>query len=111
LDNYGIHKSRQTMAASRRLPRIRLHFLPPYSPDENRIERLWQDLHAAVTRNHKHTSLVDLCGDVARYLDAVTPWVPGRGPVLLKTAHKGTVDTRTDSSSAKRDVSESRSVI
>jgi transposase len=30
-----------------------LHFLPPYCPDDNRIERLWKDLHDNVTRNHK----------------------------------------------------------
>lgn len=86
LDNYGIHKSTEAKAALRRLTRVQLHFLPPYSPDHNRIERLWQDLHANVTRNHKHTSIVSLCGDVARYLDAATPWVPGGVPVLLKVA-------------------------
>jgi len=70
LDNYGIHHSAETRAALRRLPRIRLHFLPPYCPDENRIERLWEDLHAAVTRNHRHDNLVDLCQDVIAWLDA-----------------------------------------
>ena|GEM_PF-6075022 len=24
---------------------MQLHFLPPYCPDYNRIERLWKDLH------------------------------------------------------------------
>jgi transposase len=33
--------------------RIVLHSLPPYCPDANRIERVWQDLHANVTRNHR----------------------------------------------------------
>ena len=81
LDNYGIHKSHETWLALLRLPRIRLHFLPPYCPDHNRIERLWQDLHANVTRNHQHTDFVDLCHDVASYLDAVSPWLPGACPV------------------------------
>lgn len=74
LDNYGIHSSRLASAALRRLPRIKLHFLPPYCPDENRIERLWLDLHANVTRNHKHSCLIDLCADVARFLDLSSPW-------------------------------------
>ncbi len=74
LDNYGIHKSQEVIKALRRLPRIRLHFLPPYCPDENRIERLWLDLHANVTRNHKHTNLTALCCDVAQYLDYASPW-------------------------------------
>lgn len=53
LDNYGIHKSRRVLSwLADRGARIRLHFLPPYSPNDNPIERVWQDLHANVTRNH-----------------------------------------------------------
>ena len=74
LDNYGIHKSAEVEEALRSMPRIRLLFLPPYCPDENRIERLWQDLHANVTRNPKHKTLRSLCAAVADYLDRVTPW-------------------------------------
>ena len=74
LDNYGVHKSHETLRALTNLPRIRLHFLPSYSPDHNRIERLWQDLHANVTRNHRHTTLEALCHAVAAWLDAVSPW-------------------------------------
>ena len=55
LDNYGIHKSQEVARALQRLCRIRLHFLPPYCPDHNKIERVWLDLHANVTRNHKHS--------------------------------------------------------
>ena len=69
LDNYVIHSS---VAATRALAahrgRIRLHFLPPYCPDSNRIERVWQDLHANVTRNHRRRSLTLLLGDARRYL-------------------------------------------
>jgi len=56
--------------------RIRLHFLPPYCPDHNAIERFWQDLHANVTRNHKHADLPSLCSAVAEYLDGASPWLP-----------------------------------
>jgi transposase len=76
LDNYGIHCSGETRQALRQLGRIQLHFLPPYSPDHNRIERLWQDLHANVTRNHRHKTLDALCSAVAAYLDAASPWCP-----------------------------------
>ncbi len=76
LDNYGIHKSAVSRAARVQMPRIQLHFLPPYCPDENRIERLWLDLHANVTRNHKHAHLADLCQDVANYLRYASPWQP-----------------------------------
>jgi transposase len=74
LDNYGIHSSHETRRALARLPRIRLHFLPSYSPDHNRIERFWQDLHANVTRNHRHTTIEALCAAVAAWLNAASPW-------------------------------------
>jgi transposase len=75
LDNYIIHKCRVTQAWLAEFgDQLRLHFLPPYCPSENRIERLWLDLHANVTRNHKHATLLDLCTAVAAYLDRVSPW-------------------------------------
>ena len=48
--------------------RIELHFLPPYSPDHNRIERTWQDLHANVTRNHTCPKMLALMREVRYYL-------------------------------------------
>lgn len=49
-----IHKSRIGLAwLAAHGAKIRLHFLPPYCPEENRIERPWLDLHANVTRNHR----------------------------------------------------------
>jgi transposase len=74
LDNCAVHRSSETCAALQHMPRIRLHFLPPYCPDHNRIERLWQDLHANVTRNHRHRALISLCAAVAAWLDAASPW-------------------------------------
>lgn len=69
LDNYRIHKSVQTEAALARLNgRVVLHFLPPYCPDHNRIERVWRDLHANVTRNHQCPTLNELMAEVRHYL-------------------------------------------
>lgn len=69
LDNYKIHKSKQTDAALELFAgRIQLHFLPPYCPDHNRIERVWEDLHDNVTRNHNCHSLLDLIQEVVQYL-------------------------------------------
>jgi transposase len=70
LDNYVIHKSRLATAALRGMKRIILHYLPPYCPEENRIERQWQDLHASVTRNHTYRTILDLMQAVRDYLDA-----------------------------------------
>ena len=69
LDNYAIHKGRQAQAWLRdRGVRVRLHFLPPYSPNDNPIERVWQDLHANVTRNHTRRALAWLLRDVGRWI-------------------------------------------
>lgn len=69
LDNYGIHSSKiATIALSHFAARVRLHFLPPYSPDDNRIERVWQDLHANVTRNHRCATMAELMRAVRYYL-------------------------------------------
>jgi len=65
LDNYRIHHSRITQHALDALAgRVVLHFLPPYCPQHNRIERLWLDLHAQVTRNHNHPDMKTLMRDV-----------------------------------------------
>jgi transposase len=48
--------------------RIRLHFLPPYCPDENRIEhRLWPNLHRNVPYNDQCQTLDELAGEVREY--------------------------------------------
>jgi transposase len=70
VDNYGIHKARGTRRTLAALKgRIVLHFLPPYCPDANRIERVWQDLHANVTRNHRCKSMPMLLDNARRFLD------------------------------------------
>lgn len=69
LDNYRIHHSRLTQAVVASAGgKIVLHFLPPYCPNENKIERLWQDLHADVTRNHRCASLAEPMQNVRRFL-------------------------------------------
>lgn len=69
LDNYGIHSSNIILVAlSHFARRIRLHFLPPYSPDDNAIERVWQDVHANVTRNHTCAGMTELMQEVRHYL-------------------------------------------
>jgi transposase len=71
LDNYKIHSSIRTNAALKAYgDRFVLHFLPPYCPDANRIERVWQDLHANVTRNHRCKTLSALLGRARRFVNA-----------------------------------------
>jgi transposase len=69
LDNFRIHSSQQVQAwMKEKGKRLRLHFLPPYCPDENKIERKWRDLHAGVTRNHR-------CKTIEELMEAVETWL------------------------------------
>lgn len=80
LDNYSIHSTRQvaTSLATVEGQRIKLHFLPPYCPDHNRIERLWRDLHNNVTRNHR-------CETMLKLMCEVRHWLRKRNRNLTKT--------------------------
>jgi len=72
LDNYVIHSCKKTRRFLEDQPRLRLHFLPPYSPDDNRIEReVCRELHANVTVNHHHETIEDLAA-------AASAWLRGR---------------------------------
>jgi transposase len=69
LDNFKIHSSVRTrLALAKAGPRIKLHFLPPYCPDHNKIERVWKDLHDNVTRNHTCRKMPELMNEVYAYL-------------------------------------------
>lgn len=85
LDNYIIHKSKTTLKALENLGgRIHLHFLPPYSPEHNPIERLWKQMHDNVTRNHRHKTMPSLWKDVTYFLKMAQPF-PGTKVSTLKT--------------------------
>ena len=69
LDNYRIHSSKASQAAIKELAgRVVLHFLPPYSPEANDIERVWLDMHADVTRNHRSKDIDELMGEVRQWM-------------------------------------------
>jgi transposase len=70
LDNYCIHSSKQTQLwLAEHGQKFRLHFLPPYCPDDNRIERkLWREMHANVTVNHRCQTIEELIRQVVYYL-------------------------------------------
>ncbi len=70
LDNYRIHSSQiVAVALAGFASRIQLNFLPPYCPNDNKIERFWQDLHAEVTRNHRCPTMTKLMQEVRHYLN------------------------------------------
>jgi transposase len=69
LDNYCIHHSKLITRILDSLgAKVVLHFLPPYCPDHNRIERVWLDLHANVTRNHRCKTMAQLLQNTRIYL-------------------------------------------
>ena len=70
LDNYAVHTSRQTTLWLAEFgAKFRLHFLPPYCPDDNRIERaVWREMHANVTVNHRCGTIDALMAEVTYYL-------------------------------------------
>ena len=68
LDNCVIYKSQLVRTALEAMPKIQLRFLPSYCPQENRIERIWRELHANVTRNHRCPNLEVLMENVHDYL-------------------------------------------
>jgi transposase len=49
-DNAGYHKHQEVQSFAKKL-NIKLHYLPPYSPNLNPIERLWKVMHEYVTYN------------------------------------------------------------
>jgi len=83
LDNYRIHSSKIVQQSLKRFEgRIVLHFLPPYCPDYNKIERDWQNLHAEVTRNHQCQDMDELMINVWCHLEARN----GRYPTRMRRA-------------------------
>lgn len=69
LDNYVIHSSKRTQRYLEEHDGLFvLHFLPPYSPKYNKIERFWRELHANVTRNHRCRSIDQLMSKVMSFL-------------------------------------------
>lgn len=70
LDNASVHRSKQLRQALLRpeLQGITLHFLPPYSPELNRIEKLWQQMkHVWMAVKCRTTQVLN--EDVSHILD------------------------------------------
>jgi transposase len=86
LDGYSIHSSGRTQQALAACDGwLALHFLPPYSPNHNKIERLWKELHANVTRNHRCDNITALMAEVDHFLRQAQPY-PGAKPSLRRAA-------------------------
>ena len=86
LDNYIIHKAgvvKRYLESTN--GRFVLHFLPPYSPNHNVIERLWKQMHDPVTRSHRHRHMDTLVAAVRCFLHNAQPF-PGTKVSTLRAA-------------------------
>lgn len=71
LDNYCTHKSNATGQALEKLRgKVQLQFLPPYCPQENKMELIWLHLHRNVTYNHQLSTIEELLQQAEDYLAA-----------------------------------------
>jgi transposase len=57
-DNAGYHRDKEIKLFAKNLG-IQLHYLPPYSPNLNPIERLWKIMHERVTYNKYYENFSD----------------------------------------------------
>jgi transposase len=91
LDNCATHSSKKLRTFLRcHEDLFVLHFLPPYCPDHNKIERLWRDLHANVTRNHRCKTIGELMKQVRRYLEREAKMRREKGTLRIRRNSKRT---------------------
>ena len=69
-DNAGYHKNGDVQAFAKDLG-IKLHYLPPYSPNLNPIERLWKMMHEKVTYNKYYASFAEFTDATMRFLNSI----------------------------------------
>jgi len=78
-DNAGYHRSREVKAHAKKL-RIKIHYLPPYSPNLNPIERLWKIMHEIVTYNQYYEKFSDFTEATLNFFKTI-----GRSKKLLRS--------------------------
>jgi transposase len=74
LDNARYHHAKLVQAWLKRPDcRIKLHFLPPYCPHLNPIERLWGVMHKNVTHNRCYAKFRDFADTILTFLRQTVP--------------------------------------
>lgn len=79
LDNAGYHCDKLVKEFAQNLA-IELHYLPPYSPNLNLIERLWKIMHEMVSYNKYYESFSDVTEATLNFFKNI-----GRHKKLLKS--------------------------
>lgn len=70
-DNAGYHQSHEVKAYAKKL-RIKIHYLPPYSPNLNPIERLWKIMHETVTYNQYYEKFSDFAEATLNFFKTIS---------------------------------------
>lgn len=78
-DRAGYHRDRGIQQFAKDLG-ITLHYLPPYSPNLNPIERLWKILHEEVTYNRYYETFSEFSEATIKFLKNI-----GRRKLLLRS--------------------------
>ena len=74
LDNARYHHAKRLKPfLNRHDCRIRLHFLPPYAPHLNPIERLWGEMHRRVTHNRFHADFRQFTEAIFEFFNETLP--------------------------------------
>jgi transposase len=86
LDNARYQRARRVRALARRL-RIRLLFLPPYSPNLNLIERFWKFLRKKVMRNTYYATFADFQAAIQRLLTNLSSYKDELTTLMTENFH------------------------
>ena len=68
MDQAGWHKSKDLLIPNN----IRIIYLPPYSPELNPVERLWQYMKDSILKNKVYESLEILEQEVSNFINNLT---------------------------------------
>jgi transposase len=77
-DNAGYHRDQRIKEFANGLA-IKLHYLPPYSPNLNPIERLWKLMHENVTYNRYYGKFTEFTDAILEFLNSI-----GRKKCILR---------------------------
>jgi transposase len=78
-DNAGYHRDQSIKEFAKALA-IKLHYLPPYSPNLNPIERMWKIMHEQVTCNKYYETFSDFTEATTRFFKTI-----GRNKIILRS--------------------------
>jgi len=76
LDQSGYHRSEQVKTFAK-INAIELHYLPPYSPNLNPIERLWKVMNEYIRNNRFFKSAKEFRETISEFFDVTLPKISG----------------------------------